>query len=206
MIPENAHAPRDLMLSLWRGFLGRCPSCGKGSLFRAFLKVADQCPVCNEHLHHHRADDMPAYLVIVVVGHIVVPVLLAVEKAFRPALLVHAVLWIPLTLVMSIALLPRVKGMVVGLQWTLRMHGFDGNGGDELEHSSVQPVHSAHPRESGNTGQLAHSIVALSPCFPAEPTSPDQGEYPARQLPAPHTGRSPRTPARPDGRNPGSLS
>ncbi|MCC6948264.1 MAG: DUF983 domain-containing protein [Bradyrhizobiaceae bacterium] len=132
MIPENTPAPRDLLRSLWRGFRGRCPSCGKGKLFRAFLKVADVCPACNEPLHHHRADDMPAYLVIVIVGHIVVPVLLAVEKAFRPELIVHAMLWIPLTLVLSIVLLPRVKGTIVGLQWALRMHGFDGKGDDEL--------------------------------------------------------------------------
>jgi uncharacterized protein (DUF983 family) len=190
MIPENVHAPRDLMLSLWRGFLGHCPSCGKGKLFRAFLKVADQCPACGEHLHHHRADDMPAYLVIVIVGHIVVPMLLAVEKAFRPELWIHAVLWLPLTLAMSIALLPRVKGTIVGLQWALRMHGFDGKGGDELERIPLQSTHSAHSRESGNPEQLAHSGLALGPRFPAAPTSPVQGEYPARQLPSRRAGRS----------------
>src|ERR1700760_546675 len=65
-----------------RGFLGKCPACGKGNMFRKFLKVADQCPACGEELYHHRADDFPAYLVIVIVGHIVVAGTLAVEAAY----------------------------------------------------------------------------------------------------------------------------
>ena len=66
---------------LVRGLRGRCPKCGEGRLFRAFLKVADNCPACGEEFHHHRADDFPAYLVIVIVGHIVVAMVLAVEAA-----------------------------------------------------------------------------------------------------------------------------
>ncbi len=59
--------------AVWRGFRGRCPACGEGRVFRAFLKVNDACPRCGEELHHHRADDFPAYLVIAIVGHILVP-------------------------------------------------------------------------------------------------------------------------------------
>jgi uncharacterized protein (DUF983 family) len=75
-----------------RGFRGRCPGCGKGKMFRKFLKVNDACPGCGEELHHHRADDFPAYLVIVIVGHILVPIVLAVETEFAPAYWVHALL------------------------------------------------------------------------------------------------------------------
>ncbi len=107
-----------------RGFFGRCPQCGEGRLFRAFLKVADRCPACGEELHHHRADDFPAYLVIVIVGHLVVAMVLAVEAAYAPPLWVHALLWLPLTAALSLALIQPIKGLVVGFQWQHGMEGF----------------------------------------------------------------------------------
>ena len=64
---------RDAWSAMLRGLRGRCPNCGEGRMFRAFLKVADHCPACGEALHHQRADDAPAYFVIMIVGHIVVP-------------------------------------------------------------------------------------------------------------------------------------
>ena len=117
--------PKDLPQAMLRGFRCRCPACGEGTLFRAFLKVDDTCPACGEELHHHRADDFPAYLVIVIVGHIVVPLVLAVETHFAPAYWIHLVMWLPLTLGLSLGLLQPVKGAVVALQWFLGMHGFE---------------------------------------------------------------------------------
>jgi uncharacterized protein (DUF983 family) len=108
-----------------RGFFGRCPACGKGKMFLKFLKVNDACPECVEELHHQRADDFPAYLVIVIVGHILVPIILAVETAFAPAYWVHAVLWGPAVLGMTLGLIQPVKGAVVAMQWFLGMHGFE---------------------------------------------------------------------------------
>jgi uncharacterized protein (DUF983 family) len=108
-----------------RGFLGRCPKCGEGKMFRAFLKVADNCPACGEPLYHQRADDFPAYIVIVLVGHIVVPLVLHVETTYSPAYWVHAALWVPLTIALSVGLLQPVKGAVVALQWFAGMHGFE---------------------------------------------------------------------------------
>jgi uncharacterized protein (DUF983 family) len=122
---------RDGWTSLTRGFHGRCPNCGKGKLFRAFLKVADYCPVCQEPLHHHRADDAPAYFVILIVGHIVVPVSLLVETEYPLPLWVHALIWIPLTLAMSLALLQPIKGAIVAWQWAHRMHGFNPSDSDD---------------------------------------------------------------------------
>jgi uncharacterized protein (DUF983 family) len=118
-------APRDAWAAMMRGWRGRCPNCGEGRMFRAFLKVADHCPACGEALHHHRADDAPAYFVILIVGHIVVPVALAVETAFAPSYWIHAALWLPMTVGMSLSLLQPIKGTLVGLQWALRMHGFN---------------------------------------------------------------------------------
>jgi len=117
--------PRDVFQAMWRGFRGRCPACGEGRLFGSFLKVKESCSECGEELHHHRADDFPAYLVIVIVGHIVVPLVLAVETHHAPSYWIHLALWLPLTLGLSLALLQPIKGAVVAMQWFLGMHGFE---------------------------------------------------------------------------------
>jgi len=122
---------RAPLQAMARGFRGRCPQCGQGHLFRAFLKVADACEVCGEPFHHHRADDAPSYFVILIVGHVVVPLALAVEVAFRPPYLVHLALWLPLTLGLSIGLLQPIKGAIIGWQWAHYMHGFDPNAESE---------------------------------------------------------------------------
>jgi uncharacterized protein (DUF983 family) len=115
----------SLAQAMGRGFRGKCPCCGSGQLFRRFLKVADHCEACGEELHHHRADDFPAYLVIVAVGHIVVPLILAVETAYQPPYWLQALIWLPFTLVSSLALLQPTKGAIVGMQWHGGMHGFE---------------------------------------------------------------------------------
>ncbi|MBR1124996.1 DUF983 domain-containing protein [Bradyrhizobium lablabi] len=118
---------RDLWTAMKRGFRCRCPRCGEGKLFRAFLKVDNNCSVCGLDFTPHRADDLPAYLVIVIVGHIVVPLALSIETNFAPPVWLQLAIYLPLTLVLSLLLLQPVKGAVVGLQWALRMHGFDEN-------------------------------------------------------------------------------
>ena len=117
---------RSLPQAMARGFLSRCPHCGKGRLFGRYLKVADRCDACGEEYHHHRADDLPAYLVIVIVGHIAIGGFMGAEKMFALTTWQHLAIWGPLTLLMTLALLQPVKGAVVGLQWALRMHGFSG--------------------------------------------------------------------------------
>jgi uncharacterized protein (DUF983 family) len=116
---------RDVWAALKRGFRGRCPRCGEGKLFRAFLKVDDHCSACGQDFTPHRADDLPAYLVIVIVGHIIVPLALLIETNYSPPVALQLAIYLPLTLVASLVLLQPVKGAVVGLQWALRMHGFD---------------------------------------------------------------------------------
>jgi uncharacterized protein (DUF983 family) len=118
---------RDLWSAMKRGFRCRCPRCGEGKLFRAFLKVDNACSACGLDFTPHRADDLPAYLVIVVVGHIVVPLALAIETSFSPPIAVQMAIYLPLTLILSLVLLQPIKGTVVGFQWALRMHGFDEN-------------------------------------------------------------------------------
>jgi uncharacterized protein (DUF983 family) len=123
---------RDVWTAMKRGFTGRCPRCGKGKLFRAFLKVDDHCSECGLDFTPHRADDLPAYLVIVIVGHIVVPTALWIETNYSPAVWLQLSIYLPFTFIASLALLQPVKGAVVGLQWALRMHGFDQNGADDI--------------------------------------------------------------------------
>lgn len=117
-------AKRDLVTAMKRGFFCRCPNCGEGKMFRAFLKTADHCDRCGQDFSHHRADDLPAYLVIVIVGHIVVPIALWIETNYSPDVLLQLAIYLPITLIASLLLLQPIKGAVVGLQWALRMHGF----------------------------------------------------------------------------------
>ena len=123
--PAVSAKKRDLWTAMKRGFRSRCPRCGQGKLFRAFLKVDDHCQVCGLDFTPHRADDLPAYLVIIIVGHIVVPTALWIETDYSPPVWLQLAIYLPFTLVASLALLQPVKGAVVGLQWALRMHGFD---------------------------------------------------------------------------------
>ena len=111
--------------ALLRGTACRCPACGRGSLFTSFLKVAERCAVCGEELHHHRADDAPPYFTIFITAHIVIPLVLIVEKLWHPSLFAHMMIWIPLTLALTFVLMPMVKGAIVALQWALKMHGFE---------------------------------------------------------------------------------
>ena len=112
------------LLAMRRGFLGRCPACGRGRLFGRFLKVADHCAECGTAFHHHRADDLPPYLVIFIVAHVVGYGILQTETRFEVPLWFHLAVWPALTLVLCLALLQPVKGAVVGLQYALGMHGF----------------------------------------------------------------------------------
>lgn len=117
---------RPLRPALLRGWRRRCPNCGSGPLLRGYLKVHDACPVCGEELHHQRADDGPAYITILVVGHIVGPAVLWAFVRWRPDPLVLTAVFSVATVALSLWLLPRIKGAFVALQWSRRMHGFGG--------------------------------------------------------------------------------
>jgi uncharacterized protein (DUF983 family) len=128
-----AQPPRRLGQAMRRGFRCRCPNCGQGKLFRAYLKVVDRCAVCGTELFHHRADDAPPYFDMLITGHVVVPMALMAETEFSPPLWVHAVIWGPLTVALALGLLQPIKGAIVGWQWATYMHGFDPNYRDEYE-------------------------------------------------------------------------
>jgi uncharacterized protein (DUF983 family) len=119
----NDSAPSPWAIGLKRGVSGRCPGCGQTPLFSRYLKLNQECLNCGLALAKFRADDAPPYFTILVVGHIVIPAMLLLEQLQHPPEWVHAVLWVPLTLLLTLLLLPRIKGAVIGVQWANRIWG-----------------------------------------------------------------------------------
>ena len=117
---------RPLWPALVHGWRRRCPSCGDGPIMQGFLRVQDACPACNEAFHHHRADDGPAYLTILLVAKVAMAFYMAVFLAFGFEPWVMIGLTWSVALAMVFYLLPRFKGAIVAFQWSRRMHGFEG--------------------------------------------------------------------------------
>ncbi len=128
--PATALPERNWLQSVTRGVRGRCPHCGKGRLFSAFLKPVAACETCGEDLSHQRADDLPPYIVITIVGHVILGGFLAAER-FDWSTTTSMILWPSLTVIMALALMQPAKGGVIGLQWAMRMHGFGGPDSDD---------------------------------------------------------------------------
>lgn len=123
-----AQARPSLFRAICRGFLRRCPHCGRGSFRRGYLTVIDHCAVCGEKLGHIRADDGPAYLTILAVGHIVVPATLTVEQVWSPPLVPFMTAALAATALLTLVLLPSFKGAMVGLMWSLKLRGDEHQG------------------------------------------------------------------------------
>jgi uncharacterized protein (DUF983 family) len=106
-----------------RGVACKCPRCGQAPLFRKWLKSVDHCATCNQDWSHHRADDFPAYIAIIVVGHLLAPVIIAMSDTSLTPLAIVAIL-IPLSVVLMLGMLQPTKGVVIAAQWWNGMHGF----------------------------------------------------------------------------------
>jgi len=122
----DGHAPaagNRFLTGLRRGFAGACPNCGRSAILRGYLKVNALCGHCGLPLGEFRADDAPPYFTILIVGHIIVPSMLLLEEFRHPPEWVHFALWVPLTLMMTLFLLPRIKGAVIGAQWAAKTKG-----------------------------------------------------------------------------------
>lgn len=129
---ETNPTERPLRPALLRGWRRKCPACGNGPLMQGYLAVRDDCAVCGEELHHQRADDGPSWATILITGHLVGPSMLIVFTAWRPEPWVLATGFSIVFVLLTLFLLPRIKGMFVALQWAKRMHGF-GGAGDRLD-------------------------------------------------------------------------
>jgi uncharacterized protein (DUF983 family) len=119
--PETVPPPGSFWKGLLRGIGRSCPQCGESRLFSRYVTVVPVCPHCGLDIDAYRADDAPPYFTIFVVGHIVVPGMLLLEQNVHPPSWVHMVTWVPVTLLLTLALLPPIKGAVIGAQWALRM-------------------------------------------------------------------------------------
>ncbi len=120
----TAPEERETKPALRRGWRRKCPNCGSGPLLDGYLKVRNECPACNEALHHHRADDGPAYLTILIVAHLMIPALHISFVHYRPEPLTLFTIFALGSTLLSLYLLPRLKGAIIGFQWARRMHGF----------------------------------------------------------------------------------
>ena len=115
---------RETKPAMLRGWRGKCPNCGMGPMFIGYLKVRTTCEFCSEDLYHHRADDGPAYIAILVCGHLLAPIMMFVFETWRPDPIVLTVGFVVVFVALALYLLPRIKGVIVALQWAKQMHGF----------------------------------------------------------------------------------
>ena len=113
----EAPARPDLWTAIKRGLALRCPVCGAGKLFRSYLKLADRCSCCAARLSELRADDGPAWATILIVGHLIVPFFIVTVRSNAPDWVYYAVLF-PLTIALTLLLLPRMKGVFVALLYS----------------------------------------------------------------------------------------
>lgn len=104
-----------LFSALRRGLACRCPSCGAGKIFQGYLRVFSRCEVCEAPLGQARADDVPPYFTILIVGHLIVPSMLIWERLAAPALWLQGMVWVPLTFLLTLVLLRPIKGATVGV-------------------------------------------------------------------------------------------
>jgi uncharacterized protein (DUF983 family) len=119
--PSNPWPTPTLASAIGRGLLGHCPACGKGRIFDGFLRVAEACHECGAPLGLARADDAPPYFTILAVGHIIVPLLFIAERSDLLPLWMISAIFVPLTLVLALALIRPIKGGTVGLMLNLNM-------------------------------------------------------------------------------------
>lgn len=116
--------PHSFGAALLRGARCRCPRCGEGRLFRAWLKPVDTCPACALDISGQRADDFPAYVSIFVTGHLLAPVLIMLVNDFALSTMAIIAIILPLAVIFMLLTLQPAKGAVIALQWWHGMHGF----------------------------------------------------------------------------------
>jgi len=119
-----SYEERDVKTAMLSGWRKTCPRCGRDHLFHGYLRPIKTCRSCGLDLTPQRADDGPAYLTIVIVGHVLVPIMPTVYHHWSPEPWMVATGFSILAIAMTFFLLPRVKGALIGFQWAKRLHGF----------------------------------------------------------------------------------
>ena len=113
------HPP--MAIAIGRGLLGRCPACGKAPLFNGFLRVVSACSNCGAPLGLARADDAPPYFTILITGHLIIPLMFAVDRMGEPPIWLMTSIFVPLTIILAVGMLRPIKGATVGLMLNLNM-------------------------------------------------------------------------------------
>lgn len=116
--------PATFVQALVRGLRGRCPRCDEGRLFFKWLKPRPRCPVCTLDLTPQRADDFPAYIAMIVTGHLMAPLIIALSGDWQFSPLAAISILVPLAVAMMLGMLQPAKGAVIATQWWYGMHGF----------------------------------------------------------------------------------
>jgi uncharacterized protein (DUF983 family) len=119
----------SLGTGMLRGLAGRCPACGQGRLFDGFLRVVPACSHCHAPLELARADDAPPYFTILIVGHIVIPALLIMQKLADPPMWLLSAIFVPLTVILAVGLIRPIKGATVGVMLCFNMLKPDAEAG-----------------------------------------------------------------------------
>ena len=121
---RSVREQRPLMKAIGNGVICRCPNCGKGKLYRQYLKLNDNCSECGLDFTAARADDFPPYIAIFIVGHVLIGWMLHAEMSGPVNPMFYVWTMIPAAIILPMIMLPSIKGGVVGLQWANYMHGF----------------------------------------------------------------------------------
>ena len=130
-------AHSHIALGFARGFRERCPECGRGRLFRAYLKVSSPCETCGHDNAQYPSDDAPPYFTILLMGHLVIGPMLVFRFIWTWPVGWVLALTLPTIAVLTLLLLPRVKGMVIGAQWAI--HRAEGVVPGVVEQDGFQP-------------------------------------------------------------------
>jgi uncharacterized protein (DUF983 family) len=122
--PQHWLPPTSGFEAALRGAFNRCPHCAQRKLFARYLKPVARCANCQQDWSHQRADDFPAYLAILIAGHVLAPIVIALISSGRVPLWLLAIIILSSAILLVALLLQPAKGAVIALQWWLGMHGF----------------------------------------------------------------------------------
>ncbi len=122
--PIRSALPQTAWQAAVRGLRGRCPSCGEGRMFTRLLKPFAHCPECGQDWTAQQADDFPAYVAIIVTGHIMAPIIIFMVNETDFSMWTNLAIMIGLALILIGALLQPAKGAIIALQWWMGLNGF----------------------------------------------------------------------------------
>jgi uncharacterized protein (DUF983 family) len=117
------HVDASLALAMRRGFLGRCPNCGRTPLFQGYLKQVECCPACGADFSSIRADDAAPWLTLIVVGHLFLPLIFFVNLEAVLPFWVGVTSWAAFFCGVALVFLPRAQGLFIGILWVTQASG-----------------------------------------------------------------------------------